>query len=97
MNELRELKRLLKFYDEARGNEKMTSKEQRELCITYAENYISKIIDGTVISDSIKFDRRNNKVLCDYYGGKEQHIEFKFFQNKCSINNNINILTLTIE
>ena len=99
MNELRELKRLLKFYDEARDNEKMTVKDQRELCKTYAEDQINKIIDGHAYKDLIKFDRRNNKITCEYYpcGGGQQYIEFKFFHKKCTMWNRVNTITLTIE
>ena len=99
MNELKELKRLLKFYDEARDNDKMTKKEQKQLCKKYAETNINKIMEGISVSASeIEFDTRNYKISCEYYGYRgDEKLDFKFFQNKCSIWDGKKSITLTIE
>ncbi|MBU3186617.1 hypothetical protein [Clostridium estertheticum] len=86
MNELKELKQYLKFYDEARDNDKMTAKEQRELCKTYAQTQIEKIIGVSISVDNIKFDRNRWEIVCEDYGyNKKVPLEFKFYQDKCSI------------
>ena len=100
MNELKELKRLLKFYEEAKDDDRMSIKEQRSLCKNYAVNHINKITGGSVEEGKIEFDYRNDKITCTYYTSTfsgEQFIEFRFYRDKCCIWDKLKSITLTIE
>ena len=98
MNELRELKQYLKFYDEARDTEKLTAKQQRELCKEYAQTQIYKIINISVPVENIKFDRNRWKIICEGYGYNDKvDLVFKFYQNKCTIWDGSREINLTIE
>jgi len=98
INELRELKQYLRFYEEARDNDKMTKKEQRELCIQYTQDKIKVITNISIPLEKIRLDMRNNKIVCENYGyNNKVSLDFRFYQNKCTIWDGQREINLTIE